>query len=491
VIPRWRPFDFAARTRELDSDAPASPSSSVEPAAEGPESFLDYPGMHSAADLVAKAFVQGELSPQSLDAARLLLTRVEPEHPAHALAERLIGIDDAALTIPLPLDFGREAESRRVFDLRSGLQRHPNNAIRWADLALAHTNLGALDKARREIRTAVALAPGNRYVLRSAVRFWLLVGDMDAAQAVLLRSPALLEDPWLLAAELAVAQSAGKRLRNVRHARRVLESSRHSPWSVSELVSALATAELRSGNLKLARKLMRRALDDPTENAIAQAEWATTFGVEAPQEQQLAQPFSFEARALAYAQADALEDAVLQGVLWQRDQPFALEPALFTSFMASVGTADYSIAVRSAQQGLVASPDSVVLRNNLIFALASSDEVDAAERELSRIPGNLNDPQAIAMLQATRGLLAFRSGIPEVGRREYAAAIQSMHSLGLPDRSALAAMFWAREEFRVGGHGAPERFRIALDLTQQLASDNARSWANRVGNLIRSLPTYG
>jgi hypothetical protein len=45
-------------------------------------------------------------------------------------------------------------------------------------------------------------------------------------------------------------------------------------WHLGELAAAIATREIEGGGDKLGKKLMRTALIDPTENVLAQAEWA-------------------------------------------------------------------------------------------------------------------------------------------------------------------------------------------------------------------------
>ena len=54
----------------------------------------------------------------------------------------------------------------------------------------------------------------------------------------------------------------------------MVDSGDHSNLDVSELISELATLDLQSGRDKRSRQLFVRALVDPTENSLAQAEWA-------------------------------------------------------------------------------------------------------------------------------------------------------------------------------------------------------------------------
>jgi hypothetical protein len=53
--------------------------------------------------------------------------------------------------------------------------------------------------------TALQLAPQNRHVLRSAARLFLHVGDPECAHDLVARNDATKNDPWLIAAEIAIA----------------------------------------------------------------------------------------------------------------------------------------------------------------------------------------------------------------------------------------------------------------------------------------------
>jgi hypothetical protein len=81
------------------------------------------------------------------------------------------------------------------------------------------------------------------------------------------------EDPWLLAAEVAVASVAGRRPMFVRQGRKVLESGRLPALQTAKLASAIATLEMTAGDTRSARRLFRESLVDPTDNSLAQAGW--------------------------------------------------------------------------------------------------------------------------------------------------------------------------------------------------------------------------
>ena len=481
LVPRWRPFGAALRSGELESARAVPPAREVEAdLAEAAAAFRRYPGLHTAGDLLGQALVQRVQDALVREAARYVVESESPSSAVRALAERTLspeGPEVAKLTAPESFDHPHAVQ--RVSRLRAIVHREPRNAIRWADLALAHLNLGAIDAARREILVAATLSPMNRYILRSAARLFVLLGDPERAHDLLTRDTDALLDPWIHAAELAVSQMSGRQSRGVRRAREMVEGRNFPPWHISELAGELATAELRAGRTRQANRHMRQALVDPTENALAQAEWATKHGVHALNAERPANPLAFEARALAHAADQRYEEAALEGARWLADQPFAPEPAIFTSYIASVGAEDYVAGVEAARRGLVANPEDVTLRNNLVFSLASAGRVAEARHELSRV-GRPRDQREAATLLATQGLVAFREGRVNEGRASYSAAVESLARKRDRERAALAAVFWAREEILAGSEKAAVAVLAAQAAAKEATSPEVRMWVERL-----------
>jgi len=109
--------------------------------------------------------------------------------------------------------------------------------------------------------------------LRSAACYYTVTGDPERANALLNQSARTPIDPWLAAAEIATATAA---FRDSKVAKRAWNSVVHGdfhPTHVSELASAVGTLELKHGNEKRSKKLFRTSLENPNENAVAQAQW--------------------------------------------------------------------------------------------------------------------------------------------------------------------------------------------------------------------------
>jgi hypothetical protein len=154
---------------------------------------------------------------------------------------------------------------------------YPQNALGWVELALSYTIANDLHRAERAILVALQLAPNNRHVLRAASRFFLHKNDPIRAYDIVARSDAI-NDPWLVASELALAELIDRDTRFYKLGIGML-GQQMLPRQITELAGSLATKELIEGNKKKARRFFRESMADPNANALAQAEWATpNFG---------------------------------------------------------------------------------------------------------------------------------------------------------------------------------------------------------------------
>src|SRR6266704_341098 len=424
IVPRWRPSWVTTRFEELTSLVPRNKP--WKPDLSELEIVLQDWRTHRtsafAADVVGVSLVLGRRDLAG-EAAKALLELDVPA-PAAMLAREILG---AAAGEPVPNDAPpliRLPERRvRIHSLKTRLTAMARNPLMWVDLAREYVILGQNQHALHAIRAAVALAPMNRFVLRSAARFYLHEGDPGHANDLLRKSPLTQRDPWVLAAEIATATVADRTSSLTKVGRRMIQGERVPPAHLTELASALATLEMDAGNRRGARKLFLQALAAPTENTVAQASWAARHAqVLEFDPEYLDLPRTFEAGAWeSYRQQD-WSSAVAEAENWQLDEPFASRSAMFGSFVASVALEDYCRAVLFAERGLQADPRNIVLLNNLAFALASSGRAVQAREALTRIPvADLDVDNRVANL-ATSGLVAYRLGDPAAGRALYEQA---------------------------------------------------------------------
>lgn len=451
VIPRFHSPGAASRQGEIGTVRRAAPPALLpETSAARDESLRqlrreweEHRSPAFAADYVSAALVlRGSEGSQANDAAEFLLSQTDVGLRAQ-LARRLLGAEIRVFDDdfdPLAQDDAR----RRIRDLKQAVRRDPRAALVWAELARRYAAMGQKNAAGHAMDTALALAPHDRFILRSASRLNLHLGDAERAHSILASAPGTRSDPWLLAGEIATAPLAGRSSRLIKHGRRLVESNQFRPLAVSELAAALATEAFQAGR-KDARTFFATSLDDPTENALAQVEWASRRGARVEIEQKLLEvEGSWEARAQAAAQVGDLEAAIQNAWRWLSDEPFASLAAVFGSHEAALAR-QFDVAAEFASAGLVANPDDALLRNNLVFALASADRVEEAEHHLHLLEGRALDDEMRLVVTATRGLVAFRRGDPELGRQLYRETIEAAED---PALRAIAAIVLAREEVR-------------------------------------------
>ena len=452
VIPRWRTFESTLRDGDLDSFVRPRSRNEV------PDDFLvsrvnswrRHRTVGHAVDLVGAALTSGQSS-HALDAAKFLRDRdVSPW--ARELAEKTLRLTPAPV-VPESSQMLSDSEMhRRVRALRSWLRAAPRDSISWVDLSLAYAALGRRERAERCMVAALHLAANNRFTLRAASRLWVHLDDPERAHYVVLRSDLTPYDPWLLSAEIAIGDVAGRRSRFVRNARRMLSDKAFSSRHLSELASAVATLEQESGSMKKSRRFFRQSLEKPTENSIAQAAWASTrdSGIRV-EKRWLDVEGAFEARSQVFHKNSDWLSVVDACRSWQSDQPFSSQPSALASYVSAVVLEDYSSSKSFADRGLKASPGDFTLLNNLAFACINSGKIDEAKVALKRIDRRSISRLQQAVFMATSGLLAFRTGNVSGGRKLYLDALNIAQKEKNEVIYALAASFYAIEELSVGG----------------------------------------
>ena len=204
---------------------------------------------------------------------------------------------------------------------------------------------------------------------------------------------------------------------------------------------------------------MRDSLVAPTDNAVAQARWMQSklTGVEIDDEI-FNLPLNFEARCAKALNDKRWNDARLECSKWLLDEPYSSRPAKIGSFIGISLTTEFEFAISCAKAGLQADPDNVHLLNNLSVALAYEGKIFDAIDEFKKIDP-LNDkafPEYV--LTATKGLLLFRSGDFDGGRKFYSKAEQ----LAPTEYKHRVVLYQAREELYAKTKEAPKYLEKAL-----------------------------
>jgi tetratricopeptide (TPR) repeat protein len=441
-----------------------------------------------ATDLLASAIVTGDVS-DARDAAEFVLSPdAHASEAAMTVARRVIA--------PLMFDYlldpiseaNREHQRSAIRAARARTRSDTRNALAWVDLSLAYASLGFLKKAVETMDIALALAPTNRFVLRSAARLFVHTHEFDRARWILRSAPNLKSDPWLMAAEIAVSEVSHVPSRLVKAGARLIEASVLPPFHLTEIASAVGTLDLQAGNARSARKLFARALKEPTDNSLAQASWVSrTSRIITVDPVLLETPRSFEARTREHLRNSEWDAAFVAALEWMDDEPFAAGPAILASHIASSVLDDFEEALRILKIARIANRPNWVLTNNVAFCLASMGRVDEAAEEFSGIDPTPDDPRKIGTLLATRGLIEFRRGNPATGRALYLGAID--HFVGHEHRNsrAIAALFLAREEAVAQTTATEEAVKRARDLADKADSPEVPVLLDRIEKLAASV----
>ena len=247
VLPRWRAFDKTLSLGELDSSSTSRLHQKIA------DDFLasrivDWQTHRTeghAADLVGAALTIGKEA-LAADAANFLLQDARNVSIwARELAQKVLGSpssgDDRSES------YRRSEKYAQIRIFRQWLRAEPRDPIMWVDLARAYSIFGHREQAKKCITVAQQLASDNRFVLRSAGRFWIHLDDPERAHDIITKSKITHRDPWILAAEIAI--SAAHRL--------VLKKSQN--WLQSELESSFLAVSFRMGPSRIARQIIHQA----------------------------------------------------------------------------------------------------------------------------------------------------------------------------------------------------------------------------------------
>jgi Tfp pilus assembly protein PilF len=445
------------------------------------EAFLSRPSVGRAAELTGAAALAAR--PEAAgDAAEFLLMHAEDTTPmALTAARRVIGLEALHLEEVAEGPAGVDAMQGELRRLRAVIREGSRSPFAHLDLARVYSTLGQRERAERHLSIALALAPQHRLILRGAARYYVHAHDPQEAVRLLRRQAVTPNDPWLIAAEISAAMVANIAPKFVRRGRDLLESKAFTPLHTSELAASLATLELTDGKAKRGRKLFEQALERPTDNALAQAQWAAPqVRLDFDQVQLQNVPRNFEALGNERYKAGEFLEARSAFMAWFMDEPFASTPAVMAGYISHLLDPSPTQAIEVTQLGLTADPDEATLLNNMAFYLASADRLDDAETYLARLL-DLPDVSDISVaLNATTGLLAFRRGDMQQGARLYEAAIAAAAARREHDQEISAKLYYARELFRWRDPSAPARLTEAFEAANRLGEPGVILTARRV-----------
>lgn len=475
VIPRWRSFHATAISRELAG--PPGPSRLLDVGARLDNKISEWgerPSIETATTLVESVAVLGKAPDAAIQAATFLVAPSSTATPhVKRLARAALGGFQAGF------DLG-ETDARTTIQIcRRRIRLNPRDALRWIDLARAYSAIGLNKKALRATEIALQLAPNNRFVVRSAARFFVHNDDPDFAHKLLLRTSATPHDPWLNATEIATASLIGRAPRFMRAARSFLEASDFRALDLAELAGAMGTLEIENGKNVQAKRLFRQSLLEPNDNALAQASWAAQRHRVGNVDPSLLEstPFSFEAKTLNAFWKGDWETSLEQSTFWAMDEPFSAGPACHGSFVAISVLGKNEEGERIALAGLRANPNEVVLKNNLLVSYAFQNRIQDAERIFYEIhwPKELEQNKHAAL-----GLISARKGDFVSSHFHYMSAMEIAIENGDSEGWGRAAFYFFLELIRFHPSAGARTLKLAEKILEHQNSIEFRAYRERM-----------
>lgn len=481
VVPRWRPWRTTVLLGEARTISPPTfgrtPSSTLSRLL---AEYRERPNDGVAAEALGASLIAGD---RRAELANLAQSYAESGNELlRELAHRIRDWEEGSY-----LRGAYEVEdvipNERIRSLKAVLVREPRNVVRWVDIAREYLSLGQKEQAKKAMKIALAMRPDDRFVLRSATALYAQLDEHVVAINLLERCDRTIHDPWLMAPLMAVRDLAGHKLTGVKHAHHLLEDADVSEHHLAELCAALGTWEIKAGSDRRARQLFRRSVEAPTENALAQVEWAgDRFGNRVFEDVPAQIPRAYEALTRRAATTARWADATKSAHCWLVDQPFSADAAMYGSFVA-LQEEQWSIAEKFARRGLIANPDSGGVLNNLAYGLAQQNRLAEATELLIRARTSKHPIRSRAFLAATEGLLLFRLGDPEHGRERYRLAMDAFGASLYAEERARAALNLAREEMRAGTEEAGAAWLRAEALALEANSVEGKALRDRLDQL--------
>lgn len=459
VVPNWRDYKTTAALGELNGNNATVLSLPVYCIDDYIKGWEENKTIPFAGDLISAAIIGGQTNNLSVQSAAKYIVERQDESP-YSLFRTALSIitpeenieDNRTLSLSLRLDNIINQENinkERIGFLRKLTNRYPYNPIWYNEMALSYTKIGLIKKAVDCMGIAIHLAPNSRYITRSAARLFLHAGEFDRAHHVLINNLSINKDPWIVASEIAVNALRGRSSRYIKSGISMISSNNYSPFSLTELSSAIGSIEFNHSKKKC-KSFIDKALVCPNDNSLSQAEWLLSLDK--------SMKFAFGDYSLLKNKYEAdtrraflnndYSLALNTSIKWIEEMPYAKTPIDFASHLAYTYQKDYSNAIKILQIGLKSNPNELSFLNNLAYAYAMNGNTKEADNILyGPLLNLLEGYNSINIcVMATKGLNEYRKGNIERGRLYY---MQSMAmAKELPDSNLLhkAILNYIREE---------------------------------------------
>lgn len=432
VVPNWRYYESTLEAGELNNWKVARPHEDIYSISDYEELWKDNHSLYRAGDLISAAITNGqEDNPIVKDAASFVLDREAVSTKALLMsARRVLGVEEEKTLSKVEIQRLKECTAiedirRYIHILRQRLNLMPYNPFLYVDLSRAYLLIGQNEKAEGAMLNALHFGATDRFVARSAARFFLHEQDRDRAYEVIRAQGAVASDPWLMAAEISINMLRGKTSNYIKKGKEIIDSGNCSPFGYTELASSIGTLELSAGSNRRSNRLFKKALISPNDNSLAQVQWVNSF-----------EPLSldlntsvrndYEVRTFeAIANGDK-DGARHEAVSWICDMPFAHKPINIGYSICTNLLQDYDLASAILDVGLRSDESSPFLLNNKAYCAARAGQIDDANEAFAKLLQSNRveeSPSWQVCIPATEGLIHYRSNELQLGSVKYEEAI--------------------------------------------------------------------
>lgn len=465
VIPNWRDFKRTIQLGELYSNGSNQKKNNFN-ISDVSKDWKLKKNIGTAADLINISFISGiaaipeveEASDYILnnhqDSSKSLLELVQKIKQNKTIGNKDIHNEILEKEIDTINEFNlytnSEAFIKTINEYKKKCINEINNPINWIELARFYSMNGLALKAEKAVMVALHLAPNNRFILRSSARFFIHNENFDKALYYLRKSENIKQDPWLISAHIATSSLMGRYSPFIDSGKKLIESSNFSKFALSELLSSMGTLEVLNGSYRKARIYIDDAMISPNDNSLAQIEWLSKidkrFNINPSSFNNVINPF--EALALDFFEKGNWIDSFYNSVKWFLDMPYSKRPILLGSYIAVSLLNDPSSAINLCKVGLRANPKDANILNNLIYSKVIANDfndLDIYLNKISDIPENELSNESKVTLNATLGLVAFRKGDIELGKKYYLKSINDAINMKNEYLGTLALLNLTRE----------------------------------------------
>ncbi len=477
VIPRWFPSNFATLLGQTRSTSEQPPSNDFELKnyLKVLEDWQNNPNIIYALDFLAYSLILNKENSTDIERAIKLLSKNKKHLPS--IGNELLNLflsdekvnDKNRLQDVTICDFKIDYK-KNISNLKRITRFYPHDPISWTNLSFYYTIVGKLEKAKKCMYTALGLNKINRFILRSASRFFLHADDPERSLYILRNNDITKIDPWLLSAEISISEILEKKSKNIIRASTLLNDDNINPFHKSELGATLATLEFSHGKSSKGRKFVDVSLINPNENTLAQLEYLSkNFKIDDNFSPQLFNvSCNYEALTWHKYNIGHFHDAFKYSLDWIKYQPFSSRPAILSSYISSIGLNDDNTAIDILNKSLIASPNDTALLNNLAFSYCNLNKLEEAIKILYQINRLKLSSDQKAIVSATTGLLAFRSKNSSLGKKLYSSAIEYFTSTQNYIALSRASFFYARELKRIGDNQYKKYLKQSKELAENL-----------------------